>query len=324
MISFRHALGSLWCGVTFIWLIAPPCLHLWRSRRLRHWGRSPLDGRARSGLQGRIVLVLVIIIWELAALWDSWIVLYGAAFAVCAFLPIKELCWRFSGKSRDAARFPERNDVLVQKEAEGAASLGPCGEEAKAALTDEAMLSLWYGGLNGIYARKFRGAGRRLAQIYGYTPTEFLRAWASDNPHLRTIAYYFKSMVWCFAIVVLSILFIGRDAMIFAGFWNEGFPRYVYDEIDRVVHTSAWLVVMLLPCFLAYGVCREWMKHYRILSRALKEGRDPDLSDRARIGEMRRTILGWAWNSGYVRYDREKGWRLNAPSKGTKGGRLIE
>ena len=42
------------------------------------------------------------------------------------------------------------------------------------------------------------------------------------------------------------------------------------------------------------------------------------------LAEMRRTILGWAWNSGYVRYDREKGWRLNAPSKGSKGGRLIE
>ena len=27
-------------------------------------------------------------------------------------------------------------------------------EEAEAALTDEAMLSLWYGGLNGIYTRK--------------------------------------------------------------------------------------------------------------------------------------------------------------------------
>ena len=61
--------------------------------------------------------------------------------------------------------------------------------------------------------------------------------------------------------------------------------------------------------------------YYRTLSRALREGRDPDLCDRARMGEMRRTILGWAWNSGYVRYDREKGWRLNAPSK---GGRLIE
>ena len=157
-----------------------------------------------------------------------------------------------------------------------------------------------------------------------YTLTEFLRAWASDNPHLRTIAYYFKSMVWCFAIVVLSILFIGRDAMIFAGFWNEGFPRYVYDEIDLVVHTSAWLVIMLLPCFLAYGVCKEWITHYRTLSRALSERRDPDLCDRARMAEMRRTILGWAWNSGYVRYDREKGWRLNAPSKGSKGGRLIE
>ena len=116
MISFRHALGSLWCGVTFIWLIAPPCLHLWRSRRLRHWGRSPLDGRARSGLQGRIVLVLVIIIWELAALWDSWIVLYGAAFAVCAFLPIKEgrRCFRHGfyrlqrGRAAHTTRSEER------------------------------------------------------------------------------------------------------------------------------------------------------------------------------------------------------------------------
>ena len=62
--------------------------------------------------------------------------------------------------------------------------------------------------------------------------------------------------------------------------------------------------------------------HYRTLSRALSEGRDPDLCDRARMEEMRWTILGWAWNSGYVRYDREKGWRLNAPSKGSKGSRF--
>lgn len=323
MISFRHALGLLWCGVTFIWLIAPPCLHLWRSRRLRHWGRSPLDGRARSGLQGRIVLVLVIIIWELAALWDSWIVLYGAAFAVCAFLLIKELCWRFSGKSRDVARFPERNDVLVQKEAEGAASLGPCSEEAEAALTDEAMLSLWYGGLNGIYARKFRGAGRWLAQICGHTPKEFLRSWASDNPYLRASAYYIKAVLSLLSMIVVILLFAGRDIMVFADFWDENVVGY--DWIDLVFHFVSYLAVMG-PFFL-YFFCfpgKKWRMHYRTLSRALEEGRDPDLSDRARIGEMRRTILGWAWNSGYVRYDREKGWRLNAPSKGTKGGRLIE
>jgi len=39
-------------------------------------------------------------------------------------------------------------------------SLGPCSEEAEAALTDEVMLSLWYGGLNRIYVQKFRGEGR--------------------------------------------------------------------------------------------------------------------------------------------------------------------
>jgi len=72
---------------------------------------------------------------------------------------------------------------------------------------------------------------------------------------------------------------------------------------------------------LSLDVYSEWMPRCRALSRALREGRDPDLCDRARMGKMRRTILGWAWNSGYVRYDCEKGWRLNAPSK---GGRLIE
>ena len=33
---------------------------------------------------------------------------------------------------------------------------------------------------------------------------------------------------------------------------------------------------------------------YRELVRALKDGRDPDLSDRARLAEMRRVVLGWA------------------------------
>ena len=39
-------------------------------------------------------------------------------------------------------------------------SLGPCSEEAEAVLTDEVMLSLWYGGLN-------RGAGTDLRQKPG-------------------------------------------------------------------------------------------------------------------------------------------------------------
>ena len=52
---------------------------------------------------------------------------------------------------------------------------------------------------------------------------------------------------------------------------------------------------------------REWVKCYRALNCALERGDDLDLFDRIRMEEMRRTILGWAWNSGYVRYDRDRG-----------------
>ena len=200
------------------------------------------------------------------------------------------------------------------------ASLGPCSEEAEAALTDEAMLSLWYGGLNGIYARKCRAAGRWIGTPLNHTPPEYLRAWASDNPYLRTSAYYIKAVLGLLSIIVVILLFTGRDIMVFADFWDENVVGY--DWIDLVVRFVSYLAVMG-PFFL-YFFCfpgRKWRTHYRTLSRALSEGRDPDLCDRARMEEMRRTILGWAWNSGYVRYDREKGWRLNAPSK---GGRLIE
>jgi len=63
----------------------------------------------------------------------------------------------------------------------------------------------------------------------------------------------------------------------------------------------------------------EGTPHSGELILALKEGRDPDLSDRARMAEMRRTVLGWGVNSGYVRYDRDRGvWQLNAQK-----GRII-
>ncbi|RRD64006.1 hypothetical protein [Fretibacterium sp. OH1220_COT-178] len=189
-------------------------------------------------------------------------------------------------------------------------------------MTDEVMLSLWYGGLNGVYARKFRGAGRWIGTPLNHTPPEYLRAWASDNPYLRALAYYIKAVLCLLSIIVVFLLFTSSDIMVFADFWEENITGYDWsDLVWRFVSCLAVMGPFFLYCFCFPG--REWRKHYRTLSRALKEGRDPDLSDRARMEELRRTILGWAWNSGYVRYDREVGWRLNAPSKGSKGGRLV-
>ena len=73
-----------------------------------------------------------------------------------------------------------------------------------------------------------------------------------------------------------------------------------------------FIYLMFYPLMLSFHSFTEWIRHYRILTTALKEGSDPDLSDRVRMGEMRRTILGWAWNNGYLGYDRNNGgWELH-------------
>lgn len=203
-------------------------------------------------------------------------------------------------------------------------SLGSCDEEAKAALTEEVMLSLWYGGLNKVYVRKFRGEGRWFfcPAHNTSTPREFLRIWASDNPYLRVFAYYCKA-VWGILAVASMALFLGNWSL--GSFVDDLERASVADSLGPFFYVSIVLVVLLgIPLLmLSLEIYGEWMPQCRALSRALREGLDPDLSDRARMGELRRTILGWAWNSGYVRYDREAGWRLNAPSKGSKGGRLV-
>ena len=325
---FPTWLGSLWLVVMFIWLFLPLCPHLWRSERFwKQRDKSLLDGHAQDGVLCRMSLVFVVVFFDLALLWRDYLTwsFAGAGVAAIILLLSRGVFERSRGPSSDkwgnsAAALGVGQKRVFSSLAGEPASLGPCSEEAEAALTDEAMLSLWYGGLNGIYARKFRGAGRWLAQICGHTPKEFLRSWASDNPYLRASAYYIKAVLSLLSIIVVILLFAGRDIMVFADFWDENVVGY--DWIDLVFHFVSYLAVMgpfFLYCFCFPG--RKWRTHYRTLSRALSEGRDPDLCDRARMEEMRRTILGWAWNSSYVRYDREKGWRLNAPSK---GGRLIE
>ncbi len=204
-------------------------------------------------------------------------------------------------------------------------SIGPCSEEGKAALTDETILSLWYGGVNKVYVRRFRSAGRWFFCPAQETNTsrEFTRIWASDNPYLRVFVYYCKA-VWGILGIASAALFLGNWYLVnYVQDFEHTFARDSFG-VSFYVFMVVFILLGIPHLMLSLDVYSQWMPQCRALSRALREGWDPDLCDRARMGEMRRTILGWAWNSGYVRYDREKGWRLNAPSRGSKGGRLIE
>ncbi|RRD64005.1 hypothetical protein [Fretibacterium sp. OH1220_COT-178] len=196
-------------------------------------------------------------------------------------------------------------------------SLGPCSEEAEAALTDEEMLSLWYGGLNRIYVQKFREEGRWVFEFIPDIPRECFRAWTWDNPHMRASAYYCKAVFGLLATASMGIIF-GCSC--------------IGSFLDRMKHTSMLenLGLLLRSLAISWGLIvipllvlshkrryRVWISHYRVLAAALKGGRDADLADRVRMEEMRRTVLGWAWNSGYVRYaDR---WRLKI--RGGRGAR---
>ena len=105
-------------------------------------------------------------------------------------------------------------------------------------------------------------------------------------------------MLGCFAVVVVFMLNTSKNVMIFVKFWDEDIPyipRTVYEWSDLTLFIVILFAVMV-PFFLYffYFPGKEWRTHYRTLSRALSEGRDPDLCDRARMVEMRQTILGWA------------------------------
>ncbi len=209
-------------------------------------------------------------------------------------------------------------------------SLGPCSEEAEAALRDEEMLALWYGGLNVKYLEKEKESYRteRYSPLSGRAgEINFLRtiAWAWDNPSLRVAAYYFKGQGALFLVSFLMLLAVAHLYGTVASFRGSTYELARNAASFSFSWLDVWFdVMMVLFCvvffFFANAIRREWMPHCRELILALKEGQDPDLSDRARMAEMRRTVLGWGVNSGYVRYDRDRGvWQLNAQK-----GRIIE
>ena len=85
---------------------------------------------------------------------------------------------------------------------------------------------------------------------------------------------------------------------------------------------ALFICTVFLP--FAWSLRREWMARYRDLVRALREGRDPDLSDRARLAEMRRVVLGWALEKSLVHYDRASGvWKPGSGTTQSERGRLI-
>ena len=104
--------------------------------------------------------------------------------------------------------------------------------------------------------------------------------------------------------IIISVLFWGWLAADFLGSVDES-SRLIHKPADFLFCVPTYLLLAFALFLMSRNTYREWMERYRTLTHALEAGRDPDLADRTRMTEMRRAILGWAWNSGYVRYDRK-------------------
>ena len=181
-------------------------------------------------------------------------------------------------------------------------------------LDNEEMLSLWYGGLNTKYIRhledlyhsNFFSRGR-LEVLFPRT-----RAWAWDSPRLRAFAYYIKGQNVMFLGMLLMMGVVGNMLGRLDGTRELDVSFQGAAVPNLYVHIPMTIFVGIVFFTFAWPIRREWMAHYRALTEAMKEGRDPDLSDRARLAEMRRTILSWGQEKGYVRYDREERcWKPN-------------
>ena len=185
------------------------------------------------------------------------------------------------------------------------------GADDEEVLGNEEMLSLWYGGLNAKYIQYLKDTYHSEFFSRGKLAINFLRtgAWAWDIPRLRAFAYYLKGQGVMFVSILLSIGIVD----------NMLSPLSEVSKVDASIGASDLCIYIPMTIFMgvvlfsfACAIRREWMAHYRTLFCAVKEGRDPDLSDRARLAEMRRTILAWGQEKGYVCYDRENQcWKLN-------------
>ena len=304
MTSLRFALGSLWLMAVCFFVFFIPCRHLWHSQ-------TCVSFRPRAQESSFVVFGAMKTLCFMGSV---------TAMGLAGIVGYEEFC------ACTAWTLFVLGVLVLYFEAPVRGLFDADDEEV---LGDEEMLALWYGGLNVKYLEKEKESYRteRYSPLSGRAgEINFLRtiAWAWDNPSLRVAAYYFKGQGALFLVSFLMLLAVAHLYGTVASFRGSTY------ELARNAASSSfsWLdvwfdVMMVLFCvvffFFANAIRREWMPHCRELILALKEGRDPDLSDRARMAEMRRTVLGWGVNSGYVRYDRDRGvWQLNAQK-----GRII-
>ena len=301
MTPLRFVLGLLWLAGASAWMLPPPCINLWRA-----WGYRSARPGARNG-----------------------------NFAVMG--AVKQLCFIASGFVAGLSAFWWEH-LSVCLEASLALLLlgvwliyfeapidGLFDADDEEVLSDEEMLSLWYGGLNEVYAQ----AQERWGVDYSFSRT---RAWFWDVPELRAAAYYFKAQFAAFLLLALLLLFATGEIPGGAEYIKMIYLPYRYLPLEYTLKKmpGLWvripIVLFICAVFLPFAcsIRREWMARYRELVRALKDGRDPDLSDRARLAEMRRVVLGWAQEKSLVHYDRASGvWKLGSGAAQSEGGRLI-
>ena len=301
MTPLRSVLGLLWLAGASAWMLPPPCMNLWRA-----WGyRSarPGAGNGNFAVMGAMKQVCFIasgIVAGLSAFWWEYLSICLEASLTLLLLGV----W------------------LIYFEAPIDGLFDADDEEV---LSDEEMLSLWYGGLNEVYAQ----AQERWGVDYSFSRT---RAWFWDVPELRAAAYYFKAQFAAFLLLALLLLFATGEIPGGAEYIKMIYLPYRYLPLEYTLKKmpGLWvripIVFFICAVFLPFAcsIRREWMVRYRELIRALKDGRDPDLSDRARLAEMRRVVLGWAREKSLVHYERETGvWKLGSGMTQSEGGRLI-
>ena len=175
MTPLRFVLGLLWLAGASAWMLPPPCINLWRA-----WGYHSARPGAENGnfaVMGAMKQLCFIasgIVAGLSAFW--WEHLYLCLETAMTLLLLG--VW------------------LIYFEAPIDGLFDADDEEV---LSDEEMLSLWYGGLNEIYVQ----ARSRWGVDYSFSRT---RAWFWDVPELRAAGYYFKAQFAAFLLVLLLLL----------------------------------------------------------------------------------------------------------------------
>ena len=285
MTTVHFVLNGGWlvlCGA----MLLVPCGHLlqaWRYSLNRHGASS-----GKFAVRGSLKTLCFIVA-------GSTVPLLGVHWK------FEELCWGI------AVVFGGLGMLLLHLEAP---IRGLFDVDDEAVLRNQDMLKLWYEGVSAAHTSALEHSGKGIGYSFSRT-----KAWAWDNPDLRLSAYYLKAQGAAFVLVLLLLCLAIPVATMVVDFQaiKPSAGERIFSDPGLYARVAAILFVGIVLFPFVRDIHREWTAHYRALIAALEEHRDPDLSDRARLAEMRRTVLGWAREKGYVSYDREaRCWRLRS------------